>query len=116
MARNVGVLPGSSVGDPGLARGQVKGGGAGRGRGPGIPTFRAVPIPPDLVLRVFPYCIGPSELFHGLWDLELLEQVNACMHARVYEYVGEKDKRVRAKASFGGRKIHLELLLLKFYE
>lgn len=51
------------------------GGGRGARGGRGGPAFRAVPVPAGLVLRVFTLCIGPTELFEGLWELELLEQV-----------------------------------------
>ena len=40
-------------------------------------------VPRHVVLRVFPYCIGPTELFQGLWDLDILQQVmSAMMDAR----------------------------------
>lgn len=50
---------------------------SGRGR---AANARVVRVPPGLVLKVFAYCIGPTDLFQGLWDLELLEQV--CAHTR----------------------------------
>jgi len=53
----------------------------------GSALFRAVPIPPDVVLRVFTYCIGPTELFQGLWDLELLEQVRTFRRLSVRAHV-----------------------------